>query len=107
MEIVPAISGGSVGAIGVVGENAIHGGVDRAATAGGQTTDIIADKLLTICVTVKNGVEKEVANGVLLECIVVRSGCVRRGTLLVDDTKSGTRARSICGSKQTVSHGVE
>ena len=59
MEIVPAISGGSVGAIGVVGENAIHGGVDRAATAGGQTTDIIADKLLTICVTVENGVEKE------------------------------------------------
>jgi hypothetical protein len=107
MEIVAAISGGSVGSIGVVGENAIDSGVDGAATAGGQTTDIIADKLLSICVTVENCVEKEVANGVLLECIVVRSGCVRRGTLLVDDAKSGTRTRSICGSKQTVSHGVE
>ena len=107
MEIVTSVGSRAVGAICVVGPDAIQSGVTRAAAACTQTTDIVVDELFPVGVAVVNRIEEEVSDGVALERIVVRSARVKRYTLLVDNTESWTRSVAVGGSHGTVSDGVK
>ena len=99
MKIVASVTCLSIGSVGIVHPYTIQCGIHWAAAICSKSTNIVAYKLLAICVTVVNRIEKKVTNGVLLKRVVVGGSCISRGALLVYDTKCRAWTCCIGGSK--------
>ena len=104
MKIIASVTCFSIGSIGVVHPYTIQSSIHRAAAVCCKTANIVADKLLAVCVTVVDSIKEEITNHIFLECVVVGRACVSRCALLVDDTKGWARAGRIGGSKQATSY---